>query len=372
LTTFGESHGPAIGGIVDGCPPGLPLGEADLAHDLARRRPGQSLLTSQRQEQDHARLLSGVHEGLTTGTPIGLEIANEDARPADYDEIALAYRPSHADFTYDAKYGARDPRGGGRSSARETAVRVAAGAIARKLLRARLGIECVAWVERVARVAATVDPASVTEAQVDASPVRCPDPVASKTMEAAIDEARRDGDSLGGVVACVARGVPPGFGDPVFDKLEADLAKALLSLPAAKGFESGDGFAGTYLRGSEHNDPFVPGATPGSVRAPSNRAGGILGGISSGEPIIVRVGFKPTATIRKAQATVDRRGEPAELAAKGRHDPCVLPRAVPIVEAMVLLVLADHWLRHEAQNGAVARGLAAPSGDARLSPGRRP
>ncbi len=365
VTTFGESHGPALGAVLDGCPPGLALGEEDLAHDLARRRPGQSLLTTQRQEEDRARILSGVHQGKTTGTPIAIVMENQDARPQDYEEIASKYRPSHADFTYDAKFGARDPRGGGRASARETAARVAAGAIARKLLRERAGVEVVAWVDRVHAIPASVDPVLVRETDVEKTAVRCPDLEAAKKMEAAIEEARREGDSLGGVVACVARGVPPGWGDPVFDKLEADLAKALLSLPAAKGFESGDGFQGTLLKGSEHNDPFEPGPVPGSVRAPSNRAGGILGGISSGEPVFVRVAFKPTATIRKAQRTVDTKGNPAELAAKGRHDPCVLPRAVPIVEAMVLLVLADHWLRHEAQCGPQARGLAPPTGDAR-------
>jgi chorismate synthase len=366
VTTFGESHGPALGAVVDGCPPGLALSVEDLARDLSRRRPGQSLLTTQRREEDAPRILSGVHDGKTTGTPIAIEIANEDARPADYDEIAEKYRPSHADFTYDAKFGLRDPRGGGRASARETAARVAAGAIARKLLRERVGVEVIAWVERVHAIEARVDPAKVTAESVEASPVRCPDAGAAKDMEAAIDAARREGDSLGGVVACVARNVPPGWGDPIFDKLEADLAKAMLSLPAAKGFESGDGFAGTLLKGSEHNDPFEPGSAKGSVCAPTNRAGGILGGISSGEPVFLRVAFKPTATIRKSQKTVDREGNPTELAARGRHDPCVLPRAVPIVEAMALLVLADHWLRHEAQCGPQARGLAPPSGDARL------
>ena len=366
VTTFGESHGPALGVVIDGCPPGLAIAETDLAVDLARRRPGQSLLASQRKEDDAPRILSGVHEGKTTGTPIAVVIENTDARPQDYDEIADKYRPSHADFTYDAKYGARDPRGGGRASARETAARVAAGAIARKLLRERVGVEVVAWVDRVATIEAKVAPSSVQQSEVERTPVRCPDSDAARKMEAAIEAARKDGDSLGGVVACVARGVPPGWGEPVFDKLEADLAKALLSLPAAKGFESGDGFAGTLLKGSEHNDPFEPGPEKGSVRAPTNRAGGILGGISTGEPVFVRVGFKPTATIRKPQKTVDREGNPTELAAKGRHDPCVLPRAVPIVEAMVLLVLADHWLRHEAQCGPQARGVARPSGDARL------
>ena len=365
ITTFGESHGPALGVVVDGCPPGLALAEGDLATDLARRRPGQSLLTTQRKEDDRPRILSGVHEGHTTGTPIAVVIESHDARPQDYDAIAEAYRPSHADFTYDAKYGTRDPAGGGRASARETAARVAAGAIARKLLRERVGVECVAWVERVGGLAAQVDPAAVTLAAVDSNLVRCPDTQAARLMEAAIDEARREGDSLGGVVGCVARGVPPGWGEPVFDKLEADLAKALMSLPASKGFEIGSGFAGALLKGSEHNDPFVPGEQAGSVRAPTNRAGGTLGGISSGEPIIVRVAFKPTATIRKPQQTVDRAGRPVQLAAKGRHDPCVLPRAVPIVEAMVLLVLADHWLRHEAQCGPQARGQSPPSGDAR-------
>jgi chorismate synthase len=288
--------------------------------------------------------------------------------------VPPSYPPPPPAFTYDAKYGKRDPRGGGRASARETAARVAAGAIARRLLKERVGVEVVAWVDRVYSLDSSVDLAKVTLAEVDKSLVRCPDEKAAKEMEAAIDAARREGDSLGGVVACVARGVPPGWGEPVFDKLEADLAKALLSLPAAKGFESGDGFAGTLLKGSEHNDPFEPGESggpPRPVRAPTNRAGGILGGISSGEPIFVKVAFKPTATIRKSQKTVSKSGEAAELAAKGRHDPCVLPRAVPIVEAMVLLVLADHWLRHEAQCGRQARGLAPPSGDARLE-GRSP
>jgi chorismate synthase len=358
ITTFGESHGPAIGCVIDGCPPGLPLDEEALVPDLARRRPGQSLLTSQRREEDRPQILSGVYEGATTGTSIAILIPTTDARSKDYEPLADLYRPSHADYTYDAKYGRRDPRGGGRASARETAARVAAGAVARRLLALRAQVEVVAYVARVADVAAPPQDAhALTREQVDASPVRCPDAATAKKMEEVIEAARRDGDSTGGVVECFARNVPPGWGDPVFDKLEADLAKAMLSIPASKGFEIGSGFEGTRLRGSEHNDPFV--SEGGRIRAPSNRSGGVLGGISTGEPVVVRVAFKPTATIMKTQKTVNRRGEPVEFAAKGRHDPCVLPRAVPIVEAMTCLVLADHFLRHEAQCGPRARGAAS-------------
>jgi chorismate synthase len=329
ITTFGESHGGAVGVVIDGCPPRLPLAIEEIQHDLDRRRPGQSRLTTPRQEADRAEILSGVFDGVTLGTPIAILVRNEDARPSAYEAMKDVYRPSHADFTYEAKYGVRNWQGGGRASARETVGRVAAGAVARALIRRAAGIEVVAWVSRVHELEAKVDPAGVTLEAVEANEVRCPDLEAAARMADAIDAARRRGDSLGGVVDCVARGVPAGLGDPVFDKLEAELGRALLSLPASKGFEIGSGFAGTRMTGIEHNDPF----------------GGVQGGISNGEPIMVRVGFKPTATIAQAQQTVDRDGRAVTLEARGRHDPCVLPRAVPMVEAMVCLVLADHWLR---------------------------
>jgi chorismate synthase len=347
IATFGESHGGGVGVVVDGCPPRLPLDAAEIQRDLDRRRPGQSRLTTPRQEADRVEILSGVFEGRTLGSPIALLVRNEDARPEAYAEMKDLYRPSHADWTTEAKYGIRNWQGGGRASARETVGRVAAGAIARKLLREVANVEVLAWVASVRDIEAKVDPASVTLAQVEASPVRCPDPEAAARMEQAIDAVRRRGDSLGGVVACVARDVPPGLGEPVFHKLEADLAQGLLSLPASKGFEIGSGFAGTRMTGSEHNDPFVPGEG-GRPRTASNRSGGVQGGISNGERIELRVGFKPTATIRIEQDTVDRDNAASRLAAGGRHDPCVLPRAVPMVEAMVCLVLADHWLRQRA------------------------
>jgi chorismate synthase len=347
IATFGESHGGGVGVVVDGCPPRLALDTADIQRELDRRRPGQSRLTSPRQEADRVEILSGVFEGRTLGSPIALLVRNEDARPEAYAEMKDLYRPSHADYTTEAKYGIRNWQGGGRASARETIGRVAAGAIARKLLAEVAGVEVLAWVASVHTLEAKVDAGSVTLAQVEASPVRCPDPEASARMEEAIDAARRRGDSLGGVVACVARNVPPGLGEPVFHKLEADLAQGLLSLPASKGFEIGSGFAGTRMTGIEHNDPFVPGPN-GRPRTASNRSGGVQGGISNGERIELRVAFKPTATIRLEQDTVDTEGRAARLAAGGRHDPCVLPRAVPMVEAMVCLVLADHWLRQRA------------------------
>jgi chorismate synthase len=347
LTTFGESHGGGVGVVIDGCPPRLPLAVEEIQRDLDRRRPGQSALTTPRQEADRAELLSGVFEGLTLGSPIAVLVRNQDARPEAYEAMRDVYRPSHADWTTEAKYGIRNWQGGGRASARETIGRVAAGAIARKLLATQAGVEVLAWVRRVHEIEAKVAPASVTAAQVESNPVRCPDPEAAAAMGRAIDAARRKGDSLGGVVECVARGVPPGLGEPVFDKLEADLARAVMSLPASKGFEIGSGFAGTRLTGIEHNDPFEPGPD-GRPRTRSNRSGGVQGGISNGEDVVVRVAFKPTATIRLAQDTVDRSGRAAVLEAQGRHDPCVLPRAVPMVEAMVLLVLADHWLRQRA------------------------
>jgi len=344
IATFGESHGGGVGVVVEGCPPRLALGEQEIQRDLDRRRPGQSHLTTPRQEEDRVEILSGVFDGRTLGTPIALLVRNQDARPSAYAEMKDVFRPSHADYTTLAKYGHRNWQGGGRASARETVGRVAAGAIARKLLSEVAGIEVLGWVRRVHEVEAKVDAAAVSLAQVEAHPVRCPDPEAAAEMARRIDDARRGGDSLGGVVECVARGVPPGLGEPVFHKLEADLAAALMSLPASKGFEIGSGFAGSQMTGSEHNDPFVPGPD-GRPRTASNRSGGVQGGISNGEPIVVRVAFKPTATIALAQQTVDREGVATVLEARGRHDPCVLPRAVPMVEAMVCLVLADHWLR---------------------------
>ncbi len=346
VTTWGESHGGAIGAVVDGCPPRLALSEADIQPDLDRRRPGQSLLTSQRKESDTVRILSGVFDGATLGTPISLLIPNEDMRPGDYREMREKYRPSHADYTYDAKYGVRDWRGGGRTSARETAGRVASGAIARKLLAVRHGVEIVAWVGKVGRLAVDCDVETVTRADVDRTPIRCPDPAAADRMIAAVEAARKDGNSLGGAVVCVARGCPPGWGEPVFDRLEADLAKAAMSLPASKGFEIGSGFAGTELTGREHNDEFY--MEGDRVRTRSNRSGGVQGGISNGETIYFRVAFKPTATILQAQQTVDVRHAETTIEGRGRHDPCVLPRAVPMVEAMAALVLADHALRQEA------------------------
>jgi chorismate synthase len=347
VTTFGESHGGGVGVVVDGCPPRLAVSAEEIQRDLDRRRPGQSRLTTPRQESDRVEILSGVFEGRTLGSPIALLVRNEDARPEAYAELKDVYRPSHADFTTEAKYGIRNWQGGGRASARETVGRVAAGAIARKLLASAAAVEVLAWVGRVHTLESKVDPASVTLAQVEASPVRCPDPEAAARMEEAIDQARRRGDSLGGVVECVARGVPAGLGEPIFHKLEADLAHGLLSLPASKGFEIGSGFAGTQLTGIEHNDSFVPGPD-GRPRTATNRSGGIQGGITNGERIELRVAFKPTATIRLEQDTVDSEGRATRLAAGGRHDPCVLPRAVPMVEAMVCLVLADHLLRQRA------------------------
>ena len=347
ITSFGESHGGGVGVVIDGCPPRLPISLEEIQRDLDRRRPGQSHLTSPRQEEDRAEILSGVFEGATLGTPIAILVRNQDARPEAYEHLRDVYRPSHADWTYEAKYGIRNWQGGGRASARETIARVAAGAVARKLLSTQCGVEVLAWVRRVHEVEAKIDPASVTRAAVESNPVRCPDAEAAVEMERRIDAARRRGDSLGGVVECVARGVPAGLGEPVFDKLEADLARALMSLPASKGFEIGSGFAGTLQTGIEHNDPFEPGPD-GRPRTRSNRSGGVQGGISNGEDVVVRVAFKPTATIRLAQDTVDRSGRAARLEAQGRHDPCVLPRAVPMVEAMVLLVLADHWLLQRA------------------------
>ncbi len=346
VSTFGESHGGGLGVVVDGCPPRLALDLEAIQRELDRRRPGQSHLVTPRDEADRVEILSGVLEGQTLGTPIAMMVRNQDARSKDYSGIAAAYRPSHADYTYDAKFGIRAVAGGGRASARETVARVAAGAIAKQLL-ATLGVELLAWVDEVGEVAASVDPAAVTMAQIEATPVRCPDEAAAAAMTTRIEQIRKAGDSIGGVVRAVARGVPAGWGEPVFDKLDADLAKAMLSLPAVKGFEVGSGFAGTRMLGSEHNDLFEP-RPGGGITTRTNRSGGIQGGISNGEFILLRIAFKPTATIMRAQETVDASGAPATLAPRGRHDPCVLPRAVPIVEAMMALVLADHFLRQRA------------------------
>ena len=349
LTTFGESHGGGVGVVVDGCPARLPIQVEELQHDLNRRRPGQSILTTPRAEADVVEILSGVFEGHTLGTPIGLLVRNQDARASAYEPMKDIYRPSHADYTTEAKYGIRNWQGGGRASARETIGRVAAGAIARKLLKHIADIEVLAWVQSVQDIAGEIDPGQVTLAEVEASPTRCPDPQAAARMFQRIDEARRNQDSLGGVVQCVARRVPAGLGEPVFDKLEADLAHALMSLPASKGFEIGSGFAGSLLSGSQHNDAFIPGPD-GRPRTRTNRSGGVQGGISNGEDIVLRIAFKPTATISQPQETVDTSNRAVQLEAQGRHDPCVLPRAVPMVEAMVCLVLVDHLLRQRGQD----------------------
>ncbi len=348
ITTFGESHGGGVGVVIDGCPPQLEISTEEIQIELDRRRPGQSKITTPRKEEDKCEILSGVFEGKTLGTPIAILVRNKNTRPQDYDEMALKYRPSHADATYDAKYGIRNWQGGGRSSARETIGRVAAGAIAKKILRQVANVEIIGYVKRIKDLEAVIDPDTVTLEQVESNIVRCPDAECSDRMIELIEEVRREGNSIGGVVECVARNVPKGLGDPVFDKLEADLAKGVMSLPASKGFEIGSGFAGTLLSGFEHNDEFYIDEA-GEIRTRTNRSGGIQGGISNGENIIIRVAFKPTATIRKEQKTVTNEGEETVLAGKGRHDPCVLPRAVPMVEAMMALILCDHLLRHTGQ-----------------------
>jgi chorismate synthase len=348
IHTFGESHGGGVGVIVDGCPPRLTLDLGAIQAELDRRKPGQSRITTPRKEDDRVEILSGLLDGVTLGTPIAMVVRNKDQRPQDYKEMEVAFRPSHADATYQAKYGIQARSGGGRASARETIGRVAAGAIAKQVLARAAGTEVIAWVRRIHDIEAEVDPAGVSLEAVEANIVRCPDPAVAARMIERIETIGREGDSCGGVIECVVRSAPVGLGTPVFDKLEADLAKAVMSLPATKGFEIGSGFAGTLLRGSEHNDAFLPTAD-GSLHTATNNSGGIQGGISNGEAISLRVAFKPTATIRKAQQTINSRGEATMLEAKGRHDPCVLPRAVPMVEAMVALVLADHLLRQQAQ-----------------------
>jgi chorismate synthase len=363
IMSFGESHGPALGVVVDGCPPNLPLREEDLLADLRRRRPGQSRLTTPRREEDRPEILSGVWKGRTLGTPIAILVRNRDARSKDYRDLRQVFRPSHADYTYLEKYGIRDHRGGGRASARETVARVAAGAIARKLLRHRYGTTVLGYVVRIHRIDASVDPETVTARRIEASPVRCPDRKATRAMIETIEKAAENGDSVGGVVECVARGVPAGLGEPVFDKLHADLARGVMSLPATRGFEIGMGFDAVSLTGMEHNDPFE--VRDGSIVPATNRAGGVLGGISSGETVRFRVAFKPPSSVAGRQDTVDARGRRIDLTVRGRHDPCVVPRAVPLVEAMCTLTLADHVLRHEALCGPIRtrnrRGEAKPT-----------
>jgi chorismate synthase len=347
ITTWGESHGGGVGVVVDGCPPRLALTEADIQPDLDRRRPGQSKIVTPRKETDTIQILSGTFEGKTLGTPISMWVKNEDARSEAYSEMATKFRPSHADYTYQTKYGIRNWQGGGRSSARETVGRVAAGAIAKKILRERHGVEVLAYVKQVQRVSAEVDPETVKMTDIESNIVRCPNSVTAEKMIRLIEKMRRAGDSVGGIVEGVARGVPVGWGEPVFDKLEADLAKAMMSLPASKAFEIGSGFDGIQLTGREHNDLFR--AKSGKVRTLTNRSGGIQGGISNGETIFFRIAFKPVATVMHEQDTVDVELKNTTLKGRGRHDPCVLPRAVPMVEAMAALVLVDHALRHKAQ-----------------------
>lgn len=350
ISTWGESHGGGVGVVIDGCPPSIDLSEADIQADLDRRKPGQSEIVTPRDEMDQCEILSGVFEGKTLGTPIAILVRNKDARPEAYKEIRDKFRPSHADYTYQAKYGIRNWQGGGRASARETIGRVAGAAVAKKVLLKSFApnLEIIAWVKSVQDIVADVDPDSVRFSDIESNIVRTGDPLAAEKMIERIKEVRSEGNSVGGVVECVVRQTPVGLGEPVFDKLEADLGKAMLSLPACKGFEIGSGFVGTLLTGSEHNDPFY--MDGGRVRTRGNRSGGVQGGISNGENLIFRSAFKPTATIMTSQDTVSADGQDTELTGSGRHDPCVLPRAVPMVEAMAALVLCDHALRNRAQN----------------------
>lgn len=350
ISTWGESHGGGIGVVVDGCPPKLPLNEDDIQHELDRRRPGQSAITTPRKETDRVTIVSGIYQGLTLGTPIAMTVPNQDQRPSAYSEMRDKYRPSHADYTYQTKFGLRNPEGGGRSSARETIGRVAAGAIAKKILRLSGSIEIRAYISAIGTITMPSMEVFPSLEQVEASPVRCPHPSTAAKMVECIKAVRKQGDSVGGIITCRVRSLPVGLGAPVFDRLEADLAKAMLSLPATKGFEVGSGFEGTRLRGSQHNDLFEN--REGAIRTVTNRSGGVQGGISNGEELYFRVAFKPTATILQEQSTVSTSGEPTKLMGKGRHDPCVLPRAVPIVEAMTALVLVDHWMHQHAQCGS--------------------
>lgn len=347
IHTYGESHGGAVGVIIDGCPPRIPVTLEIIQHELDRRRPGQSEIVTPRKEADTAEILSGIQDQLTLGTPISIMVRNTDQRPGAYDEMAEKYRPSHADFTYDAKYGIRAASGGGRASARETIGRVAAAAIGKQVLDQLCpGIEIIAWVKSIQHIQAEVDPSTITREMVESNIVRTGDPTAAEEMISHIKSIRSDGNSVGGVIECVIRNCPAGLGEPIFDKLEAELAKAMLSIPATKGFEIGSGFSGTLLTGKEHNDPFE--MRDGKIRTTTNHSGGVQGGISNGEPIFFRVAFKPTATIISNQQTVTNSGENTTLQGKGRHDACVLPRAVPIVEAMATLVLTDHLLLQRA------------------------
>jgi len=349
ITTWGESHGGGVGVVIDGCPPRLALTETNIQPDLDRRRPGQSSIVTPRKEADRAEILSGTFEGKTLGTPISIWVKNEDMRPEAYSEMATKFRPSHADYTYQAKFGVRNWQGGGRTSARETIGRVAAGAVAKKILREQFGVTTLAYVKQVQRITAEVDRETVTFKEIESNIVRCPDEAAAQRMIRLIEKMRREGDSVGGIIEGVARGVPPGWGEPVFDRLEADLAKAMLSLPASKGFDVGSGFDGIFETGLQHNDAFR--MKGGKVRTVTNKSGGIQGGISNGETIYFRVAFKPVATVMREQDTVDVHYKNTTLKARGRHDPCVLPRAVPMVEAMTALVLVDHALRQRAQCG---------------------
>ena len=349
ITTFGESHGGAVGAVLDGCPPGIEITEEEIQKELDRRKPGQSAITTPRKEADKIKILSGYFEGRTTGTPILMIAYNEEFESDDYLELKEAYRPSHADFTYEAKYGFRDWRGRGRASPRETLARVAAGAIAKKYLKEKLGVEILSYVDQVGDIKAGIDFNKVKPADIEKNIIRCPDEKVAKEMIALVEKVKAEGDSIGGIIQSVIRNVPAGLGEPVFDKIPADLAKAMLSINAAKGFEMGLGFRSVGLRGSEHNDPFT--IKNGKIRTAKNDAGGTYGGITSGETIHFRVAFKPVSTIKKEQDTVNRKKQAVKLSAAGRHDPCVLPRAVPIVDAMSALVLMDHYLRHKAQNG---------------------
>ena len=349
VTTFGESHGGAVGVILDGCPPKLKINIDLIQNELDRRRPGQSKITTPRNEDDKLEILSGLKEGITLGTPIAMLVRNKDQRPGDYSNLEQVFRPSHADGTYHLKYGIQAGSGGGRASARETIGRVAAGSIAKQLLKNLFNTEILSWVKRIHDIDSQVNKNKLTLSKIDSNIVRCPDDKVASKMIKRIKELQQDGDSCGGVIECLVKNVPSGLGMPVFDKLEADLAKALMSLPATKGFEIGSGFLGTYLRGSEHNDSFIESDDISKLKTISNNSGGIQGGISNGENIEMKIAFKPTATIGKEQKTVNAEGKEVLMKAKGRHDPCVLPRAVPMVDSMVALVLADHLLLHQAQ-----------------------
>lgn len=345
LTSFGESHGPAIGGVIDGCPPGLALDFNAIQNQLRRRRPGQSKLASPRKEADDLEILSGVFEGITLGTPIGFLVRNMDVQSADYNHLKDVYRPSHADFTYTARYGHRDYRGGGRSSARETLARVVAGSVAEQLLNLS-GVQIIAWVSQIGTVVSSSERFNWTRQEIDESPVRCPDLHTSVSMESYLEQLIIEGDTAGGIITCCISGVPAGWGEPVFDKLNADLGKAMLSINAVKGFSLGAGFKSVSMTGSEHNDIFIQ--TEGKTTTLTNHSGGIQGGISNGQSIIFEVAFKPVASIKKVQRTINNQGDELALKIEGRHDPCVVPRAVPIVEAMAALVLVDHALRTQA------------------------